>query len=148
MTATTIPQIRLTRQPDAGSVAATTTWSSDANGPAGRGPEEKRVRPKAGNGDDSEMELEAHRVAVRRVGFRSGRDAELATMHLVESEIEAERQPGAPPQPLESYIAFARRLPSQFDDHTWLAEASGAPIGCSACWSSSAGDPTVMECYV
>ena len=147
MTATTIPQIRLTRQLDSGSVTATTTWSSDANGPAG-GPE-KRVRAKVDNGDDSEMELEAHGVAVRRVGFRSGRDAELAAMHLVESEIEAERRPGARPQPLESYIAFARRLPSQFDDHTWLAETSeGTPVGCSACWSNSVGDPTVMECYV
>jgi mycothiol synthase len=95
------------------------------------------------------MEPEAHEVAVRRVGFRFGSDAELAAMHLIESEIEAERRPGAAPQPLESYIAFARHLPSQFDDHTWLAETSeGTPIGCSACWSNSAGDPTVMECYV
>ena len=93
--------------------------------------------------------MAAQGVAVRRVGFRSGTDAELAAMHLVESEIEAERRPGASPQPLESYIAFARHLPSQFDDHTWLAETSaGTPIGCSACWSNSAGDPTVMECYV
>jgi mycothiol synthase len=70
-------------------------------------------------------------------------------MHLVESEIGAERRPGAPPQPLESYIAFARHLPSHFDDHTWLAETSdGTPAGCSACWSNSAGDPAVMECYV
>ncbi len=95
------------------------------------------------------MELEAYGAAVRRVGFRFGTDAELAAMHLVESEIEAERRPGASPQPLESYIAFARHLPSQFDDHTWLAETNeGTPIGCSACWSNSAGDPTVMESYV
>jgi GNAT superfamily N-acetyltransferase len=95
------------------------------------------------------MGLEAHGVAVRRVGFRFGSDAELAAMHLVESEIEAERRPGASPQPLDSYIAFARHLPSQFDDHTWLAETSGGtPVGCSACWSNSAGDPAVMECYV
>ena len=96
------------------------------------------------------MEWEAGGVAVRRVGFRSGGDAELAAMHLVESEIEAERRPGASPQPLESYVAFAHHhLPSQFDDHTWLTQTSdGTPIGCSACWSNSAGDPTVMECYV
>jgi GNAT superfamily N-acetyltransferase len=93
--------------------------------------------------------LEAHGVAVRRVGFRFGSDAELAAMHLVESEIEAERRPGAPPRPLESYLAFARHLPSQFGDHTWLAETSeGTPVGCSACWSDSAGDPAVMLCYV
>jgi mycothiol synthase len=107
------------------------------------------VRPEAGNGDDPEMEPGAHGVAVRRVGFRFGSDAELAAMHLVESEIEAERRPGAPSQPLESYIAFARHLPSQFDDHTWLAQTRDrTPVGCSACWSNSAGDPTVMECYV
>jgi GNAT superfamily N-acetyltransferase len=95
------------------------------------------------------MGPEAHGVAVRRVGFRFGHDAELAAMHLVESEIDAERRPGALPQPLESYIAFARHLPTQFDDHTWLAETSqGMPVGCSACWSNSAGDPAVMECYV
>jgi mycothiol synthase len=95
------------------------------------------------------MGLKAPGIAVRRVGFRFGSDAELAAMHLVESEIEAERRPGASPQPLESYIAFARHLPSQFDDHTWLAETSeGTPVGCSACWSNSAGDPAVMECYV
>lgn len=107
------------------------------------------MRSKAGGGDDPEMGLEAPGVAIRRVGFRFGTDAELAAMHLVESEIEAERRPGASSQPLESYIAFARRLPSQFDDHTWLAETSeGTPVGCSACWSNSAGDPAVMECYV
>jgi GNAT superfamily N-acetyltransferase len=96
-----------------------------------------------------EIELEAYGAAVRRVGFRLRTDAELSAMHLVESEIEAERRPGASAQPPESYTAFARHLPSQFDDHTWLAETSeGASIGCSARWSNSAGDPTVMECYV
>jgi mycothiol synthase len=95
------------------------------------------------------MVLEAHEITVRRVGFRFGSDAELAAMHLVESEIEAERRPGVSPQPLESYMAFARHLPGQFHDHTWLAETGdGTPVGCSACWSNSAGDPAVMECYV
>src|SRR5690349_1845397 len=70
-------------------------------------------------------------------------------MHLVESEIEAERRPGAVAQPLASYIAFAHNLPSQFDDHTWLAETDdGTPAGCGACWSDAAGDRRVMECYV
>jgi mycothiol synthase len=95
------------------------------------------------------MGLAAHGIAVRRVGFRSGSDGELAAMHLVESEIEAERRPGSSLQPLESYVAFARHLPTQFDDHTWLAETTeGTPVGCSAGWSNSAGDPTVMDCYV
>ena len=70
-------------------------------------------------------------------------------MHLVASEIEAERRPGAAAQPLASYMAFARNLPPQFDDHTWLAETrDGTPVGCSACWSNAAGDSRVMESYV
>lgn len=89
------------------------------------------------------------RAEIRRVGFRFGTDDELAAMHLVESEIESERWPGRAPQPLEKYLAFARSLPSQFDDHTWLAAAEdGTALGCSACWSNAAGDPSVMECYV
>jgi mycothiol synthase len=86
---------------------------------------------------------------VRRVGFRFGTDAELAAMHVVESEIESERRPARLPQPLASYLAFARSLPSQFDDHTWLAaDEDGTAAGCSACWSNAAGDPDVMDCYV
>ncbi len=70
-------------------------------------------------------------------------------MHLVESEIESERHPGSTSQPLESYVAFARSLPPQFDDHTWVAELSdGTPIGCAACWSNAAGDAQVMESSV
>ncbi len=88
-------------------------------------------------------------VAVRCVGFRSGTDEELAAQLLVESEIEAERHPGSVAQPLESYRAFARSLPSQYDDHTWVAEETdGTPVGCAACWSNAAGDPRAMEGYV
>jgi GNAT superfamily N-acetyltransferase len=88
-------------------------------------------------------------VTVRRVGFRFGTDEELEAMHSVETEVQSERRAGDAPQPLESYKAFARSLPSQFDDHTWLAESSdGSPVGCAACWSNSAGDARVMECYV
>ena len=86
---------------------------------------------------------------IRRVGFRFGTDQELAAQLLVESEIEAERHPGAVAQPLASYRAFARSLPSHFDDHTWVAEEpDGTPAGCAACWSNAAGDPRVMEGYV
>ena len=86
---------------------------------------------------------------VRRVGFRHGSDAELAAMHLVETEIESERCPGSEPQPLASYMRFARNLPSLFDDHTWVADlGDGTPIGCGACWSNSAGDAGHMESYV
>lgn len=89
------------------------------------------------------------RTEVRRVGFRLGSDEELAAMHLVESEIESERWPGRATMPLETYFAYARSLPSQFDDHTWLAEAQDrTALGCAACWSNAAGDAQVMDCYV
>ena len=88
-------------------------------------------------------------VRVRRVGFRDGTDAELAALHAVESPIEAERRPDRVPQPLESYIAFARNLPAQFHDHTWVAETSdGTPVASAACWWNAAGDERVMECDV
>jgi GNAT superfamily N-acetyltransferase len=46
-------------------------------------------------------------------------------------------------------VSFARSLPSQFDDHTWVAEdGDGTPAGCAACWSNAAGDPRCMESYV
>src|SRR3954452_4722071 len=83
---------------------------------------------------------------VRRVGFRYGTDDDLAAMHVVEPETEHERRPDRAAQPLESYIAFARNLPAQFDDHTWLAETGdGTTIASGACWSNAAGDPRVME---
>jgi mycothiol synthase len=86
-------------------------------------------------------------VRVCRVGFRTGTDAELSALHAVEAPVDAERRPGRVPQPLESYIAFARSLPSQFDDHAWLVKASdGTPIASGFCWSNAAGDPRVMQC--
>lgn len=87
--------------------------------------------------------------SVEPVGYRFGTDAELAAMHLVESEIEAERHPGGGQKPLEAYLAFARSLPPQFDDHTWLAALDdGTPVGCAACWTNAAGDTSLMESYV
>lgn len=84
---------------------------------------------------------------IRRVGFRSGTDAELTALHAVEAPIAAERGSHRMPQPVESYIAFARNLPSQFDDHAWLAEtADGTPVASGFCWSNAAGDPRVIEC--
>jgi mycothiol synthase len=84
---------------------------------------------------------------VRRVGFRAGTDEELMALHAVEAPIEAERRPDRVPQPVESYIAFARKLPSQFDAHAWLVETSdGRPVASGFCWSNSAGDRRVMEC--
>jgi GNAT superfamily N-acetyltransferase len=88
-------------------------------------------------------------VHLRRVGFRTGTDAELAALHTVELPIEIERGSHRMPRPIESYIAFARNLPSQFDDHAWLAEtADGVPVAAGYCWSNTAGDPRVMECDV
>lgn len=92
---------------------------------------------------------EANDVRVRRVGFRAGTDAELTALHAVEAPIEAERGSNRMPQTLASYIAFARNLPLQFDDHTWLIEtADGEPVASGACWSHAAGDARVMECDV
>ncbi len=98
-------------------------------------------------GDNGAVRVLPSDVRVRRVGFRDGTDAELAAMHQVESEVEAERWPDRKPQPLASYVAFARNLPSQFGDHTWLVETvDGRPVATAACWSNAAGDQRVMEC--
>ena len=84
---------------------------------------------------------------LRRVGFRAGTEKELTALHAVEAPIEAERRPDRVPQPVESYIAFARKLPSHFHDHAWLVEhRDGTPVASGFCWSNSAGDPRVMEC--
>jgi GNAT superfamily N-acetyltransferase len=46
-------------------------------------------------------------------------------------------------------VAFARSLPSQFDDHTWVAEENdGTPAGSAACWSNAAGESHIMQGYV
>ena len=86
-------------------------------------------------------------VRVRRVGFRAGTDAELTALHAVEAPVAAECGSDRMPRPVESYIALARNLPSQFDDHAWLAEtADGTPVASGFCWSNAAGDARVMEC--
>jgi mycothiol synthase len=85
-------------------------------------------------------------VRIRRVGFRSGSDAELTALHAVEVPVAAERGTFRMPEPVESYIAFAQNLPSQFDDHAWLAETTDGPVAAGFCWSDAAGDPRVMEC--
>jgi hypothetical protein len=61
--------------------------------------------------------------------------------------IAAERGSNRMPKPVGSHIALAPKLPSQFNDHAWLAETSdGTPVACCYCWSNVAGDPRVMEC--
>lgn len=88
-------------------------------------------------------------VQIRRVGFRDGTDAELALLHAVEAPIEIERGSNRMPQPLDAYRSYARSLPSQFDDHAWLAVSpDGAPVAAAYCWSNAAGDAAVMECDV
>ncbi len=86
---------------------------------------------------------------IRRVGFRAGSDGELQALHAVEAPIETERGSNRMPQPLDSYLTFARNLPSQFSDHSWLVETSdGTPVAVGYCWSNAAGDERVMECDV
>jgi len=88
-------------------------------------------------------------VHLRRVGFRTGTDAELTALHAVEVPIQTERGSDRMPQPIDSYIALARNLPSQFRDHAWLAATiNGTAVAASYCWSNAAGDPHVMECDV
>jgi mycothiol synthase len=88
-------------------------------------------------------------VQIRRVGFRDGTDEELTALHAVEAPIAAECRSNRMPQAAGAYIAYARNLPSQFDDHAWLVEAAdGTPIAAAFCWSNAAGDPRVMECDV
>ena len=88
-------------------------------------------------------------VHLRRVGFRNGTDVELAALHAVTTPIEAERGTDQYPAVLDSYVTFARSLPSQFDDHAWLVEASdGAPAAVGFCWSNRDGDPAVMQCDI
>lgn len=95
------------------------------------------------------VEQQARDTVVRRVGFRDGTEEELTALWTVETPIEAERRPDVAPQPLDSYIAFARSLPSRFHDHTWIAEtAAGEPVASCACWWNDAGDDRVMECDV
>jgi GNAT superfamily N-acetyltransferase len=88
-------------------------------------------------------------VRIRRVGFRNGTDEDLLALHAVEIPVAAECGSHRMPRALDSYIAYARNLPSQFDDHAWLAEdADGSPVAAAFCWSNSAGDERVMECDV
>lgn len=89
------------------------------------------------------------KVQVRRVSFRASTDDELKALHAVEVPIEAERGSNRMPRSLNSYMAFARNLPSQFSDHAWLVETGDrTPIAVGYCWSNAAGDERVMECDV
>ena len=94
------------------------------------------------------MEI-ADDVTIRRVGFRAGTDRDLTALHSVEVPIAAERGSHRMPSVLDSYMAFARSLPSTFNDHAWLAEDGyRSAIACGFCWSNLAGDPSVMECDI
>src|SRR5215475_12914915 len=88
-------------------------------------------------------------IEVCRVGFRGGTDDELTALHAVETPIAMETGSHRMPRQLDSYVAFARSLPSQFDDHAWVVETSdGTPVAAGFCWSNAAGDPHAMECDV
>ena len=113
---------------------------------AGHGPRSRRVEQISAEDCAGGEEVN---LQIRRVGFRAGTDEELKALHAVEAPIETERGPNRMPQSLESYVAFARKLPSQFIDHAWLVQTSdGTPIAAGYCWSNSAGDDRVMECDV
>jgi GNAT superfamily N-acetyltransferase len=102
-----------------------------------------------GSSRETERVSEGADVQIRRVGFRAGSDADLKALHAVEVPIEVERGSNRMPQSLDGYMAFARNLPSQFSDHSWLVESrDGTPIAVGYCWSNSAADERVMECDV
>ena len=91
--------------------------------------------------------IESAGYRVRRVGFRTGTDEELTALNAIEVPIAAERGSNRMPRPAGAYIAFARSLPSQFNDHAWLVETDdGSRLAAGFCWSNSAGDDRVMEC--
>ena len=88
-------------------------------------------------------------VRIGRVGFRDGTDEQLAALHAVEVPVEVERSTNRMPRQLDAYAAFARNLPSAFDDHSWLAsEPDGTPVAVGYCWSHADGDPRAMTCDV
>ena len=87
-------------------------------------------------------------VSIRRVAFRHGTDAELASLHAVEVPIEVERGSNRMPQ-LSSPTSPCGQSANTVHDHAWLVEAvDGTPIAVGYCWSNSAGDERVMECDV
>lgn len=88
-------------------------------------------------------------MIVRRVGFRDGSDEELSALHAVETPVAAERGSRRMPQQVGDYITYARNLPSQFNDHAWLAETgTGEPSACGYCWHNAAAADRAMECDV
>lgn len=90
-----------------------------------------------------------HGWTVRSTGYRGASDADLAALHTVETEVDLERRPDRAPQPLGSYIGFARSFPAYFTDWTWLVEsAEREPAATAACWYREGDDPQVLECDV
>jgi len=84
--------------------------------------------------------------SVRRVPFREAPDDDLAALHLIEAEVEVERRPDRLPQPLETYVAFARAFPGHYDEWTWLVEAGdGSPVATGIAWYRQGDDPNVIH---
>jgi len=83
---------------------------------------------------------------MRRVDYRRGSEEDLAKIHLVESEVEAERRPDNTPLPLERYIAEARAFPSYFHEWSLLFETpEGEPAATGAVWFREGADPDWLE---
>lgn len=86
---------------------------------------------------------------IRRIDLRDAADDVLRALHSVEAPVAAEQGSNRMPQSVDAYKAFARNLPSRYDDHTWLVETpDGTPVAVGYCWSDAAGDRRRMYCDV
>lgn len=83
---------------------------------------------------------------MKRVHYREANEADLAALHLIETELDRERRPDRAPQPLESYLGFARSFPLSVSEWSWLVEAKdAAPVASGACWYREGADPRAIE---
>ncbi len=83
---------------------------------------------------------------MRRVDYRRGSDEDLAKIHLVESEVEAERRPDNTPLPVDRFITEARAFPVYFHEWSLLFETpDGEPAATGAVWFRDGADPNWLE---
>jgi GNAT superfamily N-acetyltransferase len=83
---------------------------------------------------------------MRRVDYRRGSHDDLAKIHLVESEVEAERRPDNTPLPLDRFITEAHAFPPYFHEWSLLFETlEGEPAATGAAWFREGDDPDWLE---
>ena len=83
---------------------------------------------------------------VRALEYRSAPESDLAAIHLVETEVDAERRPDRPAQPFDTYVGYARDLPASLAVWTWLVEGrDGTPLATGAAWHREGADAGVLH---